>query len=1179
MKRLTAILLSLLFLLTALPLGAVSVAADSSTNTPTTIAADPIVVSVEMPNVCIMTETKGWWEDEDFFYYREYAIRPNSDDIVITLADGTVEHGTGFWFGDEYYSLEIEDQTYDNRLLPGDNEVSFTIADYTGTYIVTVTDQPVVRAKMPVIHLTENRGGRWTTEMVWDETLGKEVEKRYYVYDYGEYLDDTLLYMANDAVIWEGDQYDYSIEVEPTTYANRLLPGINTRHYTVGGYEGTFTIVVGENPIASIEIDPLMLNQYVDGEFDYDYYWDDNDKIVYQEFFHYNIMPRRVVITTKDGVKHYPSLSWSQDWRGEYVCSIEWEGTYYELDIQDPQSRTNAWGVGDYTITGSVLGMEFSYDVTVQESAGNSDYDYADADGGIIITGCKVPAATLEIPSTIDGKTVVGVADLGYHPSICHLVLPDSVTYIGDYLLSNNLRSVSFGAGIKNLHADMFLDCYNLESISISAANPYFTVVDNAVYNKAVTSFIAYPQACADKDHTVPNTVTDLAITAHLAYERLNLTVADGHPGIVTVDGVTYDQNMTRVLWCDKNKSGVYVMPSTVTEMAEHAFRGCTQLTEVTVAPSVTTIMYFSFSGCTGLQTIHLPEGLVCIEPGAFSNTRALESITLPKTLTEIGWDAFEYSGLTSLTLPDSVKTVGSEAFADTPLATLDLGNGVEQIGYSAFEGTLLQSIVLPDSLTYLGSEAFSSCYDLKSVSIGRGLTAIEGSTFASCGLESVDIPDTVRSIGSAAFAHCFDLQSVTLREGLETIYSSAFSGCESLTSIVIPDSVDWLGSYAFYDCTSLTYAVVGCGVPMIDEYTFENCPLETLDLRGGGLTTIGRYAFRGGNMTTLTIPDSVTSIMYGAFQDCAPLTTINIPATVMDLGHESFDGTAWYKQQDDGVTYLSHIAYDWKGAMPVLPQPLMLVEGTTVIADAAFARQPNLSRVVLPESLQVIGNYAFYEDSRLTSVCLGTDLRLIQSDAFLRCNYLTDVYYTGSEADRDRIIIESGNDQLLYATWHYNSCPMGHHKYDNACDNTCNRCDWVNPTSLGHHYDNDCDATCNRCDWERTPPHGYADACDSSCDLCGETRVAPHDYDNGYDAECNLCGLTREVPDVAPGDTNGDGKINVRDLGMLQQYINGWSVDVNTAAADVNGDGKVNVRDIGLMQQYINGWDVTLGG
>jgi hypothetical protein len=60
-------------------------------------------------------------------------------------------------------------------------------------------------------------------------------------------------------------------------------------------------------------------------------------------------------------------------------------------------------------------------------------------------------------------------------------------------------------------------------------------------------------------------------------------------------------------------------------------------------------------------------------------------------------------------------------------------------------------------------------------------------------------------------------------------------------------------------------------------------------------------------------------------------------------------------------------------------------------------------------------------------------------------------------------------------------------------------------------------------------------------------------------------------------GDADGDGKVNNRDLGLLQQYLNGWDVQVNKYASDVNGDNKLNNRDLGLLLQYLNGWDVQL--
>lgn len=54
-------------------------------------------------------------------------------------------------------------------------------------------------------------------------------------------------------------------------------------------------------------------------------------------------------------------------------------------------------------------------------------------------------------------------------------------------------------------------------------------------------------------------------------------------------------------------------------------------------------------------------------------------------------------------------------------------------------------------------------------------------------------------------------------------------------------------------------------------------------------------------------------------------------------------------------------------------------------------------------------------------------------------------------------------------------------------------------------------------------------------------------------------------------GDVNSDGSINMRDIVLLQQVINGWDVKYNKQAADFNKDTKLNMRDIVALQQYIN--------
>ena len=62
---------------------------------------------------------------------------------------------------------------------------------------------------------------------------------------------------------------------------------------------------------------------------------------------------------------------------------------------------------------------------------------------------------------------------------------------------------------------------------------------------------------------------------------------------------------------------------------------------------------------------------------------------------------------------------------------------------------------------------------------------------------------------------------------------------------------------------------------------------------------------------------------------------------------------------------------------------------------------------------------------------------------------------------------------------------------------------------------------------------------------------------------------------DYVLGDLDGNGRINNRDMGMLQQYINEWPVNINMDAADLDGNGRVNNRDLGKLQQIINEWDI----
>ena len=120
-------------------------------------------------------------------------------------------------------------------------------------------------------------------------------------------------------------------------------------------------------------------------------------------------------------------------------------------------------------------------------------------------------------------------------------------------------------------------------------------------------------------------------------------------------------------------------------------------------------------------------------------------------------------------------------------------------------------------------------------------------------------------------------------------------------------------------------------------------------------------------------------------------------------------------------------------------------------------------------------------------------------------------------------------------------------HRYDNACDTTCNDCGKTRETShsfgkewyknsekhwhecsvchtkkdeAAHIYDNACDKDCNVCGQTREVTHSYSEVWSydetnhwHECSVCHTKKdETPHTYDNACDATCNDCGKTREI-------------------------------------------------------------------
>ena len=209
----------------------------------------------------------------------------------------------------------------------------------------------------------------------------------------------------------------------------------------------------------------------------------------------------------------------------------------------------------------------------------------------------------------------------------------------------------------------------------------------------------------------------------------------------------------------------------------------------------------------------------------------------------------------------------------------------VTSIGIEAFsECKGLLSVIIPNSVTSIESSAFRYCSGLTYIKIGDSVTSIGGSAFSDCSkLTSITIPNTVTSIGNSAFYNCSGLTYIKIGDSVTSIGGSAFEGCSKLNSVNIPNSVTSIGSKAFEGCSGLTI------VSITDIAAW--CKISFYDASSNPLCYAKHLFVNGFEITDLVIPNSVTSIGYGAFYNCSGLTSVTIPNNVTSIGSKAFEG------------------------------------------------------------------------------------------------------------------------------------------------------------------------------------------------------------------------------------------------------------------------------------------------
>lgn len=417
-------------------------------------------------------------------------------------------------------------------------------------------------------------------------------------------------------------------------------------------------------------------------------------------------------------------------------------------------------------------------------------------------------------------------------------------------------------------------------------------------------------------------------------------------------------------------------------------------------------------------------------------------------------------------------KRPSSAPWPKSKITDIIINDGVTGIGQASFHGyTNLKNVTIGNDVTYIDWYAFEECTSLTNVTIGNKVNRIYTDAFAWCGnIENLYITDI--------FAWCkisFDsnnsrpramnlylnnelVSDLVIPSDITNISEYNFSGFKSIKTVKIPSSVTSIGFGAFEDCTGLTSVTIPDSVTSIDSYAFQGCTSLASIIIPNSITSIGDWAFHNcTSLTSIAIPDSVISIGKAAFLGCTSLTSISVDED--NENYCSIDGVLFSKGKGELKTYpsgKSNTSY-------IIP------DSVTSIDSHAFYGCDNLTGITIPNCVKRIYGFAFGSCDSLTSIIIGKGVTYIASYAFNACDSIKEVWYTGSEHEKQNIDLSSdGNDVIINAAWHYNTCSNDGHTYY-VCNEKCKNCDWKISVDVDHAFDGGFDKICNICGDERT--------------------------------------------------------------------------------------------------------------